>query len=155
MLINRTLAAVVIGGSVALAGCSAFEGNNLGETRVQAEFPTNHAERIQASEKLVATLADAGVGGDKIAAVMNAVQRPVPGSLTFADGKDKANESWSLNIAQGTAQYDASEVGATSPAKVKAKIAEAAGEDAVKAVEQAFPGGVQGLVDALSQAGVL
>ena len=75
--------------------------------------------------------------------------------MALYDGKDKAKISWSVNVAEGTATYDASEVGATSPAKVKKAIAENAGDDAVAAIEQAFPGGIAGFVEQLQSAGVL
>ena len=78
-----------------------------------------------------------------------------PQRMALTDGKDKAQIDWSVNVAKGTATYGASDVVATDPAKVKATIAETAGDDAVKAIESAFPGGVSGLIDALSAAGAL
>lgn len=156
MLISRTFAPIIAasGLAVALGGCAAFEGNTLGETQIKTEFQANSVERIEATAPLVKQMRESGLSGEQVATVMQAVTRPLPQSMSLYDGKDKASINWSVDVAKGTADYSASEVGATSPAKVKQAIAKQAGDDAVAAIEQAFPGGIAGLVEQLKSAGV-
>lgn len=130
------------------AGCSVFEGNTLGETRIETTFQDNSVERMNAAKELIAGLSK--LEPDTAQKVVSALTRPLPANMSLYDGKDKANVDWSVNVTEGTANYSANEVIATSPAQVKVKIAEIAGDDAVEAIENAFPDGVQGLIRALS-----
>ena len=141
--------------AVVLGGCSAFQGNTLGETRIETEFQGESVQRIEATAPLVKQMRESGLSGEQVAVVMQAVTRPLPSRMALYDGKDKASVTWSVDVAKGKADYSASDVRATDPAKVKAAIAEAAGDDAVKAIDKALPGGISGLIKALSSAGVL
>lgn len=141
--------------SVLLVGCSALQGNKLGETRIKGKFQRNSVERIKAGTSLVEQLNKAGVGAENVQKIVAALTRPLPKTLTLTDGKDKEHIEWQLNIAKGTAEYEANKVVATDAAEVKAKIAKEVGDDAVKAIEKALPGGFKGLIDALSEAGVI
>mgnify|MGYP006449825677 CR=1 FL=1 len=104
---------------------------------------------------MIDKLAKADLEPETAQQIVASLTRPLPKRMALNDGKDKAQIDWSVNVAKGTATYGASDVVATDPAKVKAKIAETAGDDAVKAIEKAFPGGVSGLVDAMSAVGAL
>ena len=141
--------------AVALGGCAAFESNTLGETRIQTAFQGNSVQRIKATTPLVKQMRESGLSGAQVVTVMQAVTRPLPERMILYDGKDKASITWSVDVAKGKADYSASDVRATDPAKVKAAIAETAGDDAVEAIEKALPGGISGLVEKLSSAGVL
>lgn len=148
-----TTAALVL--VVALGGCSAFQGNTLGETRIQTDFQGNSVKRIEAGGTLVKQMRESGLSGEQVATVMQAVTRPLPQRMSLTDGKDKASITWSVDVAKGKADYSASDVRATDPAKVRAAIAKEAGDDAVAAIEKALPGGISGLIKKLSSAGVL
>jgi len=150
--LTTTIATIAL---IGLAGCAAFEGNTLGETKIETEFQGNSVERIKAAEPVIAKMAEAGFEPETTQRIMASLTRPLPSRMALTDGKDKAQIDWSVNVAEGTATYSASEVVATDPAQVKARIQEAAGDDAVQAIESAFPGGITGLIDALSQAGAL
>lgn len=151
--LTHAIALVALAGIV--AGCAAFESNTLGETRIETEFQENSVERLEAAQPVLDKLAKAGFEPETTQKIVASLTRPLPSRMALTDGKDKTQIDWSVNVAEGTATYGASDVVATDPGKVKATIAEAAGDDAVQAIENAFPGGVQGLIKALSQAGAL
>lgn len=148
-------ASAVLAAALVLGGCAAFDSNKLGETSIETQFQGTSVERMKAADDVAAKLSKAGLDGEQIKAVFASVTRPLPSKISLSDGKDKATVDWEVNIAEGTATYNASEVGATDPAKVKATIAENAGDDLVKSIENGFPGGIEGLVEKLSSAGVL
>jgi len=127
---------------VALAAC-AGPGGRLGETDMRSEF--------QSVPEIVEAIGEAcpECGGE----VYTAALASVPATITYRDGKDKADISAELVIGAGGFTYSAADEGATSPAEVRARIAESVGDDAVEAIENVFPGGVSGLVEILTGGG--
>jgi len=146
MLVDKRFG-VLLASALLVGGCSAFQGNTLGETKVEVAFQENAVERIDSAGKLADTLAKAGLNAKQIETVFAAVSRPLPAKMTFYDGKNKAQEAWTVDVAKGKAQYDASDVDATTVAEVKAAIAETVGDDVTNQLENAFPGGLTGLVE--------
>ena len=147
----RVIATMML--ALVVSGCSFMGGNNLGETRIEAEFQGNSVGRVKAAPPVVEKLKANGLSGKQVAQVMEAVSRPLPKRMILTDGKDKKEITWNLDLDKGRAEYSASDVNATDPSEVKATISEQAGDDAVQAIEKAFPDGVSGLVDTLTNAG--
>lgn len=146
MLVNKQLAAVIAAGLV-LGGCSALQGNKLGETKVEVDFQGNVVERIDSAGELATQLNKAGLSAEEVKIVLTTITRPLPKTMTFRDGKDKASEKWTVDIAEGKTQYQASEIDAATVAGVKADISEAIGDDLTKQLENAFPDGIAGLIE--------
>jgi len=131
-------AAALAFAALALGGCAAGAGGSLGETRVTADFDSR-AEAARAAAEAQCE----GVSDD----VLKAALAPSPAQITMAGGQDKQQVGWTLDIADGTASYDASEVVATDPAAVRARIVGDLTAEQRKALESALPGGIGALVD--------
>ena len=153
---NRTLHAAATAlalAGLAAGGCSFLGGNSLGETEIETQFQASSVDRIKAADDLAGKLSEIGLNAEQTKATIATLTRPLPERITLRDGKDKASVTWNVNIAEGTADYTANDVVSTDAAKWKARIAKNAGDDAVKAIEQSFEGGVKGLVNAIQGAG--
>ena len=132
--------------AVSLAGCGLTgTGGRLGETDMRSEF--------QSVSEIIQAIGEAcpECGDEVYVAAITAV----PDQITYRDGKDKADIEADLAIGGGGFSYSAADEGATAPAEVRARITEAAGDDAVAAIEGAFPGGLTGLVELLTKGGGL
>ena len=130
--------------ALVLAGCGLTgTGGRLGETDMQSRF--------QPVPEIVQAIGEAcpECGDEVYVAAITAV----PAEITYRDGKDKADIQADLTIGGGGFAYSAADEGATAPAEVRARITEAAGDDAVAAIENAFPGGLTGLVELLTGGG--
>ena len=111
MLVNRPLAAALLGAAVLTLG--ACSGKTLGETKIEATF-YSPKERVEAF--------GGGTFDDVSDETLRAAMRPQPKRMVLYDGKDKKSVSWAVDVAEGTASYEASDVGATAPAKVDRAI---------------------------------
>lgn len=134
----RTTAAFAAFG-VLLAGCSVFQGSRLGETETRAEF--------QSVPEIISAIGEACPDCSEEAYV--AALAAVPAVIEYRDGKDKAEIGASLSLGSGSFDYEASDVGATSPAEVRAAIVDSVGEDTAEAIEDGFPGGLEGFISVL------
>jgi len=128
MLVNKPLAMSLFAGlALTLTACA----GNLGETRIEGKFEPPK-QRLQ----LGIDAAEAGLSNETIQSLM----RPSPTRLTLIDGKDKKSVAWKLDTSKGVAEYNASDVSATSPAEQRAEISEDAGDTATEALGQVpFP----------------